>query len=256
MSNQNLHIVKLSGKVLNEPEPVIKAILKWQESGDKVILVHGGGIQATRISKAMNIKPKVVEGRRITDSDTLDVAIMVFGGLLNKKLTAQLNARGIESVGVSGGDLSLISSHKRPIKEIDYGWVGDIDKVNMSNFEKLLNCHWVPVVCSLTVDKTGQLLNTNADTIATQIGISMHEEYKSCIYFISDIPGVMRDLSDDESLIKELIKSEYESLKREGIISGGMIPKLDNAFEAIASGVYEIWIGNDLGKEEVGTWIK
>ena len=255
MSKQLLHIVKLSGKVLADPESVISVVKKWIENDDKVIIVHGGGIQATRVSQAMDIVPKVVDGRRITDSETLDVAIMVYGGLLNKKLTATLNSRGVESIGVSGGDLSLVSSHKRPVHEIDYGWVGDIEKVNVSNFTKILKNHWVPVVCALTSDKTGQLLNTNADTIATQIGIAMQIEFETRIYFISDIPGVMKDLTDSSTLIQKLNKVSYIKLKEEGIISGGMIPKLDNAFEAVNTGIVGIWIGNELGNDKVGTWI-
>ena len=213
--------------------------------GDK-ILVHGGGKVATELGVSMGIEAKMVDGRRITDIHTLRIVTMAYAGLINKNIVAQLQARNCNAIGLTGADGNTIKAVKRPVKSIDYGFVGDLDEhsVSVETISNLLNSMLVPVFCALTHDGDTQLLNTNADTIASAIAVAMSSVYDTTLIYCFEKKGVLRDVDDESSLLKEIRLEEFTSLQASGVISGGMIPKLHNAFEAIKSGVKEVYIGH------------
>ena len=190
----------------------------------------------------MGIETKMVEGRRITDRETLEVVTMVYAGLVNKNIVAQLQALHINAMGLCGADFNLIRSSKRPVKDIDYGFVGDVQEVQGDVLADLINQNIVPVVAPITHDRQGQLLNTNADTVANELAKAMAPHFDVHLYYCFEKPGVLMNPDDDNSLIREIKRKEFEQYKEEGIIQGGMIPKLDNAFNALACGVKEVII--------------
>jgi acetylglutamate kinase len=187
----------------------------------------------------------MVDGRRITDIETLRIVTMVYAGLINKNMVAQLQAKGCNAIGLTGADGNIIKAVKRPVKEIDYGFVGDLDEASVSSttLDSLLLAGLTPVLCAITHDGDSQLLNTNADTIASAVAVAMSSLYETVLVYCFEKRGVMRDVEDDNSLVPEIQMTEFEGLKQEGVVSGGMIPKLHNAFEAIKSGVSAVYIG-------------
>ena len=207
-------------------------------------MVHGGGKRATHIASKLGIESKMVKGRRVTDPETLEVITMVYGGLVNKNVVAKLQALGTDAIGLTGADINSIQSDKRPVKDIDFGFVGDVKKVASKSINKLLKADFTPVFCAITHDGNGQLLNTNADTIASKIAVGMSEIYDTSIYYCFELNGVLEDFNDKESIIKKINSENYQKLLKEGIISDGMIPKLDNCFDALNSGVQKVHIGN------------
>jgi len=239
-----LTIVKVGGKVVEEPESLKALLDQFNKISGNKLLVHGGGRTATQMAEKLGLETQMVEGRRITDADMLEVVTMVYGGLVNKKLVAGLQARGMNAIGLTGADLDLIHAHKRPVQDIDYGFVGDVDDVNASELRLLINENVVPVVAPLTHDGNGQLLNTNADTIASELAIELANYYKVYLFYCFEKPGVLMDPKDDSSVIYDLSLSLFNQYKEEGIISEGMIPKLDNGFKAKMKGVQEILITN------------
>ncbi len=239
-----LTIVKVGGKVVEEPESLIALLDQFNKISGNKLLVHGGGRTATQMAAKLGIETQMVEGRRITDADMLEVVTMVYGGLVNKKIVAGLQARGMNAIGLTGADLGLIEAHKRPVKDIDYGFVGDVDDVNAAELRLLINENVVPVVAPLTHDGNGQLLNTNADTIASELAIELSNYYKVYLFYCFEKPGVLMDPKDDSSVIYDLNLSLFNQYKEEGIITEGMIPKLDNGFRAKMKGVQEILITN------------
>jgi len=239
-----LTIVKVGGKVVEEPESLQALLDQFNRISGNKLLVHGGGRTATQMAEKLGLETQMVEGRRITDADMLEVVTMVYGGLVNKKLVAGLQARGMNAIGLTGADLDLIKAHKRPVQDIDYGFVGDIDDVNASELRLLINENVVPVVAPLTHDGKGQLLNTNADTIASELAIELSNYYKVYLFYCFEKPGVLMDPKDDTSVIYDLNLMLFNQYKEEGIISEGMIPKLDNGFKSKMKGVQEILITN------------
>lgn len=239
-----LTIIKVGGKVVEEPES-LKALLDQFDkiSGNK-ILVHGGGRTATEIAGKLGIETKMVDGRRITDAETLNVVTMVYGGLVNKRIVAQLQARNCNAVGLTGADLDLIRAKKRPIKEIDYGFVGDVEEVNTKELCLLINENIVPVIAPLTHDGNGNLLNTNADTIASEIATELSNSFSVYLFYCFEKRGVLLDPEDESSVIYDLDKTLFNKYKTEGVISAGMIPKLENGFRAKRKGVKEVLITN------------
>lgn len=239
-----LTIIKVGGKVVEEPES-LKALLDQFDkiSGNK-ILVHGGGRTATKIAKKLGIETQMVEGRRITDSEMLEVVTMVYGGLVNKRIVAGLQARGCNAIGLTGADLDLIKAQKRPVKDIDYGFVGDVDDVNAAELRLLINENVVPVIAPITHDGKGQLLNTNADTIASELATELSNYFNVYLFYCFEKKGVLSDPSDESSLIYDLDISLFNLYKNEGVIREGMIPKLENGFRAKMKGVKEILITN------------
>jgi len=251
----SLRILKIGGKLVEDDErlnALLTTFTKWR--GPK-ILVHGGGKEAGRLGEKLGIPAKMHQGRRITDAETLEVVTMVYGGLFNKKLVSRLQALGVNAIGLSGADGNSILAHKRMVKEVDYGLVGDVDVVNRELLSGLLDLGLTPVFCALTHDGKGQLLNTNADTIATELAIALSNHYSTHLIYCFDKPGVLRDADDDSSLIPVLDSKAYNQLKGAGAIHTGMLPKLENAFRALEKGVGIVWIGGpgSLADEGLGT---
>jgi len=239
-----LTIIKVGGKVVEEPGSLNALLDEFKKISGYKLLVHGGGKTATLVAERMGIETRMEEGRRITDSDMLEVVTMVYGGLVNKKIVAALQARGINAIGLSGADLNLIEAHKRPVKDIDYGYVGDVDDVNVSELRLLIDENVVPVIAPLTHDAQGQLLNTNADTIASELATELSIYFKVFLFYCFEKRGVLLDPEDESSLIFDLDLPQFNQYKAEGIISAGMIPKLENGFRAKMKGVQEVLITN------------
>nr|WP_320022631.1 acetylglutamate kinase [uncultured Draconibacterium sp.] len=239
-----LTIIKVGGKVVEEPESLNALLDQFRKISGNKLLVHGGGRTATEIAKRLDIETKMVDGRRITDADMLEVVTMVYGGLVNKKIVAGLQARDMNAVGLTGADLGLIKAHKRPVQDVDYGFVGDVDDVNARELRMLIDENVIPVVAPLTHDAKGQLLNTNADTIASELAIELSNYFKVYLFYCFEKRGVLTDPNDETSVIYDLDYKLFDQYKNEGVINDGMIPKLDNGFRAKAKGVQEILITN------------
>lgn len=240
---KTLSILKFGGSLL-ENDAYIEKLARFVSGldGDKII-VHGGGNKTSEISARLGTEPRMIDGRRVTDAAALDVATMVYAGLYNKKVVSLFQKHGILSLGMSGADLNSIQSRKRPVKSIDYGYVGDIDHVNVLALRMILKLGVTPVFCAITHDNNGQLLNTNADTIATLIATHMTKKYRHIrLLYCMEKDGVMMDPDDPETLIESLDYAAYQQLKMESVITLGMIPKLDNAFYALINGVGEVWV--------------
>lgn len=239
-----LTIIKVGGKVVEEPDSLNALLDQFKKISGHKLLVHGGGRTATAISEKLGIQTQMVDGRRITDAETLEVVTMVYGGLVNKKIVAALQARGMNAIGLTGADLNLVTAHKRPVKDLDYGFVGDVDDVNVSELRLLIEENVVPVVAPLTHDGNGQLLNTNADTIAAELATELSNFYKVFLFFCFEKKGVLLNPDDESSVIYDLSVSKFNEYTEEGVISAGMIPKLENGFRAKMKGVQEVLITN------------
>ncbi|WP_316735189.1 acetylglutamate kinase [Pedobacter aquatilis] len=255
---KQLTIIKIGGNVIDNSENLHGFLLDFTAlPGDK-ILVHGGGKIATELGESLGVEAKMVEGRRITDIETLRVVTMVYAGLINKNMVAQLQAKGSNAIGLTGADGNVIKARKRPVKEIDYGFVGDLDEnsVSAETLDSLLKAGLVPVLCAITHDGATQLLNTNADTIASSVAVAMSSLYDTRLVYCFEKKGVLRDVNDDASVVREIKADEFEGLKADGTVQGGMIPKLHNAFEAIKKGVLAVYIGkaDELNELATGTF--
>lgn len=237
-----LTIVKVGGQIVEEPESLDALLADFSKIAGNKILVHGGGRAATRIAGKLGVESKMVDGRRITDKEMLDVVTMVYGGLVNKTIVAKLQALRVDALGLTGADLNCIYSLKRPVKEIDFGYVGDVKEVNAPALFNLLEQNYVPVLAPLTHDGKGNLLNTNADTIAGETAKALAFYANVRLIYCFEKNGVLLDENDDDSVISTLDNELYNQYKEEGIIKGGMIPKLDNAFNALRAGVKEVII--------------
>jgi acetylglutamate kinase len=238
-----ISIIKIGGNVIDFPEKLDEFLALFSKFPGKKILVHGGGVMASKFGEGLGVMPQMVDGRRITDKDTLDVVTMVYAGLINKQIVAKLQGLKQDALGMTGADGNLIRSIKRPVKTIDYGFVGDIQEVNIDLLETLLNQQIVPVVCAITHDKKGQLLNTNADSIASELATSLSVRNEVKLYFCFNKAGVLLDEKNDNSIVPLINEDIYAELKKENVIHSGMIPKLDNAFAALYKGVNHVWIG-------------
>jgi len=246
----NLTIVKVGGNVVEE-EASLKSLLKdFSRIAGNKILVHGGGKTATILSEKLGLESIKVEGRRITDAETLKVCTMVYGGLVNKTIVAGLQAFGNNAIGLTGADLDLIRAAKRPVGEVDYGLVGDVKMVNFQALNELLNSGAIPVMAPITHDGHGQLLNTNADTIASELAVAMCFDYDVRLIFCFEKSGVLLKEDDENSKINEITPEQFEQLKKDGVVSGGMIPKLSDGFAALRRGVGVVVITNPSGISE------
>ena len=239
-----LTIIKVGGKVVEDSQSLDSLLDQFKKISGFKLLIHGGGTIATEIAGKLGLETKMVEGRRITDSAMLDVVTMVYAGLVNKKVVAGLQARNCNALGLTGADLSLITAKKRLVKDIDYGYVGDIEDVNSRELRLLINENVIPVIAPLTHDGNGQLLNTNADTIAAEIAAELSAFYNVFLFFCFDKKGVLMDQNDETSVIYELDSMLFDQFKNDGIINEGMIPKLENGFQAKRKGVKEVLITN------------
>ncbi len=244
MPKEKLSIIKIGGNIIENEKSLSSFLELFSNLDGKKILVHGGGKRATHIASKLGIESKMVNGRRITDAATLEVITMVYGGLVNKNIVAKLQALDTDAIGLTGADINSIKSDKRPVKEIDFGFVGDVKKVATKSVEKLIKANFTPVFCAITHDGNGQLLNTNADTIASTIAVGMSKIYDTSIYYCFELNGVLQDFNDKESVIKNINSETYQELLKEEVISDGMIPKLDNCFDALNNGVQKVHIGN------------
>ena len=241
---EKLTLVKVGGKIVEEEASLQKLLNDFGSISGRKILVHGGGRSATALAAKLGIETQMVEGRRITDKATLDVVVMVYAGLVNKNIVAGLQAKGCNAVGFCGADMDIVRAMKRPVKDIDYGYVGDVIDVNTRELEMLLDENVVPVIAPITHNGKGILLNTNADTMASKLAIAFSENYQVHLVYCFEKDGVLSDPNNEKSVIHELDREAYKKFKDEGIIAEGMIPKLDNAFNALNSGVTRVLITN------------
>ncbi len=244
MSIQKLHIIKIGGNIINSPEILSSFLKDFSDLDGLKILVHGGGKKATELAESIGLKPKMVNGRRVTDEANLEIVTMVYAGLLNKNITAQLQQNNCNALGLSGTDANCILAHKRVVKDIDYGFAGDIDAVNSNNINVFLENGMTPVFCAITHDKNGQLLNTNADTIASEVSIAMSTNYDVELIYTFEMNGVLRSIKDKGSVIENINSISYKELKQKGIIADGMLPKMENCFNALQKGVRKVIIAN------------
>jgi len=240
---ETLKIIKIGGNIIDDSQALESFLRQFALLKGLKLLVHGGGKLATQMAQKMNITVQMNEGRRITDSDTLDIITMVYAGKINKNIVAQLQANACNAIGFSGADGNTIVSVKRPIETIDYGFVGDVKQVNTNALEVLLNNHITPVFCAITHDKNGQLLNTNADTIASELAIGFAQHFKTELYYCFEKSGVLQDVTNDNSVVENINTKTYKTLIDDGIIADGMLPKLNNCFHAINNNVDKVCIG-------------
>jgi len=253
---QKLTLVKVGGKVVENQNSLSSLLLHFSNIVGPKVLIHGGGSSATNLAKQMGIETTMVEGRRITDKEMLKIVTMVYGGLVNKNIVAQLQALGIQALGLTGADLNYMEAVKRPVLDIDYGFVGDITKVNIEILCPLIEQNIVPVLAPLSHNGSGQILNTNADTIAAETAIAFSKHFKTELIYCFEMPGVMKDPENMTSIIPDITLREFKKYQNQGIINAGMIPKLDNSFRALNKGVNKIRITNIEGLTSGGTTLK
>lgn len=238
----SLTLIKVGGKIVEEASSLQRLLTDFAAISGHKLLVHGGGRSATRIAEQLGIESRMVDGRRITDAETLRVVTMVYGGLVNKNIVAGLQARGVNALGLTGADMDVIRSVKRPVKDIDYGYVGDVERVDARLLGDLIARGVVPVMAPLTHDGAGNLLNTNADTIASETARALAARFDVALVYCFEKKGVLRDPDDEDSVIPSLNRRSFEALTADGTIAGGMIPKIENALAAIEAGVKRVII--------------
>ena len=239
---EKITVIKVGGKIVEEDASLAALLDRFAAIEGRKVLIHGGGRSATRIAEKLGIESKMVDGRRITDEETLKVVTMVYGGLVNKNIVAGLQARGVNALGLTGADCNIITAHKRSVKTIDYGFVGDVDCADGEMLSKLIEQGITPIVAPLTHDGKGNILNTNADTMAAETAKALATVYETTLIYCFEFPGVMRNPEDADSLIPTITGESYKQLLADGTISGGMIPKMENAFNAIGNGVAKVII--------------
>lgn len=239
---EKLILIKVGGKIVEEEETLRRLLSDFAAIEGYKVLVHGGGRSATKLAARLGIESKMVNGRRVTDAETLKVVTMVYGGLVNKNIVAGLQALGVNALGLTGADMNLMRSGKRPVAEVDYGFVGDVKEVNADLLASLIHQGIVPVLAPLTHDKQGHMLNTNADTIAGEAAKALARHFEVTLMFCFEKKGVLLDENDDESVIPEIDRRAFKEYVERGIIQGGMIPKLENAYQAIDAGVKQVII--------------
>lgn len=238
-----LTIVKVGGAIVEDEAGLSQLLRDFSAIRGHKLLVHGGGRRATKVAAALGIESKMVNGRRITDADMLDVVTMVYGGLVNKNIVARLQAIGVNALGLTGADMDAIRSHKRPMKDgIDFGFVGDVDRANGSMLKTLIDSGVTPIMAPLTHDGEGHILNTNADTIAAETAKALAPLYDVTLIYSFEKPGVLANPDDDSSLIATITRPDFDHYVADGIISGGMIPKIENALQAVETGVLRVII--------------
>ena len=254
----HLTLIKVGGKIVEEPESLKKLLADFSSIPGHKVLVHGGGRSATALAAQLGIESKMVNGRRVTDEEMLKVVTMVYGGLVNKKIVAGLQALDVNALGLTGADLNYMRSEKRPVAEVDYGFVGDVKEVDADMLANLISKGVVPVLAPLTHDKKGNLLNTNADTIAGEAAKALARYFDVTLMYCFEKKGVLANENDDDSVIEYINPTTFEKFVAEGVIMGGMIPKLENSFEALKAGVKQVVITRaDLIKDNnSGTTIK
>ena len=240
---ESLTIVKVGGAIVEDEAQLAQLLKDFQAIEGAKILVHGGGRRATKVAERLGIETKMIDGRRITDASMLEVVTMVYGGLVNKNIVARLQALGVDAIGLTGADGDIIRSVKRPLKNgIDYGYVGDVKKADGEKIAHIIEKGMVPVIAPLTHDGEGHILNTNADTMASETAKAMARLYDVTLIFSFEKRGVLRNPDDDDSVIPTITHEDFERYKADGTISGGMLPKIENALSAIDAGVSQVII--------------
>ena len=249
---EQLTLVKVGGKIVEESDSLQQLLSDFSKIEGHKVLVHGGGRSATALAERLGVETHMINGRRVTDAEMLKVVTMVYGGLVNKQIVAGLQALNINAIGLTGADMNYMRSEKRPVKEVDYGFVGDVKETDGRILAKLIHEGVVPILAPLTHDKAGNLLNTNADTIAGEAAKALAKHFDVNLVFCFEKKGVLINENDDESVISELNPDLFKKYVADGIIQGGMIPKLENAFEALNAGVKQVVItrADRLGKND------
>jgi acetylglutamate kinase len=240
---KTLKVIKIGGNIIDDEQALLSFLKEFSKIEGLKLLVHGGGKLATKLANQMQVEVKMIDGRRITDAETLDIITMVYAGKINKNIVAQLQSNNCNAIGFSGADGNTIVSYKRPVKTIDYGFVGDVKQVNTKSLELLLNNNIIPVFCAITHDKNGQLLNTNADTIASELAIALSQIFKTELYYCFEKNGVLKDVKDDHSVIESITLENVQQLIDNQIISEGMLPKINNCMHAVNHNVQKVCIG-------------
>ena len=258
---QKLYVVKIGGNIIDDPEALENFLSQFAAIDQPKILVHGGGKLATEMAATLKIPQQMIEGRRVTDEATLKVVTMVYAGFINKNIVAKLQAKACNAIGMTGADGNIILAKKRAVNDIDYGFAGDVVTVNNDFLKTLLEKNCTPVLAPITHDGDGQLLNTNADTIASEIAKAMSHSYSVQLIYCFDKKGVLENINDDNSVIKIITKENFPALKADSIIHAGIIPKIENALAAVDEGVQNVCIGHGLDLSEIvrgeaGTSIK
>ena len=236
---KTLKVIKIGGNIIDNEDALQTFLKEFSKIEGLKLLVHGGGKLATKLANQMQVEVKMIDGRRITDAETLDIITMVYAGKINKNIVAQLQAFNCNAIGFSGADGNAIVSNKRPVKNIDYGYVGDVKQVNTTTLELLLENDVTPVFCAITHDKNGQLLNTNADTIASELAIALSQIFKTELYYCFDKNGVLKDVNDDHSVIESITSENVQQLIDDQI----MLPKINNCIYAVKHNVQKVCIG-------------
>lgn len=260
-------VIKVGGAIVEDKEQLAQLLDNFASIEGKKILVHGGGRRATKVAAQLGIESRMVGGRRITDAEMLSVVTMVYGGLVNKNIVARLQAKGVNALGLTGADMDIIRSHKRPLKKVkmddgtdemvDFGYVGDVDYADGDRLAQLLNSGVIPVVAPLTHDGKGNILNTNADTMASTVAKALAKHFDVTLIFSFEKKGVLSNPDDDDSVIPVITHELYDKYVADGVISGGMMPKVENALESVDAGVKKVVItlATNINKEEYGTKI-
>lgn len=241
---EDVYIIKIGGDTLNNEVGLQKCIAACAESGKKLILIHGGGKKVTELASKLEIPQQMIEGRRITSPETMDLCTMIYAGLINKNLVASFYKNGKKAAGLSGADFNCILSTKRNHPTINYGMVGDVEHVDAKILGDFVSKNAIPVLCSVTLSKEGELLNTNADTIASEVAKAMSKEYRVHLIYCFEKNGVLTDITDDQSVLKSISQKEFNQMKETKQIADGMIPKLQSAYKVLFHGVEEVRIMN------------
>ncbi|MCI6119508.1 MAG: acetylglutamate kinase [Prevotella sp.] len=240
---EKINVIKVGGAVVEDEHQLDRLLKDFSAIEGRKVLVHGGGRRATKVAAQLGIETQMVNGRRVTDKEMLEVVTMVYGGLVNKNVVARLQAEGVNALGLTGADMDVIHSHKRPVKDgIDYGFVGDVDKADGDMLHTLIEAGVVPVMAPLTHDGHGDILNTNADTIASETAKALAKHYDVTLTFCFEKKGVLANPDDDESVIPVINNELFHTYVADGTISGGMLPKIENSLDAIKAGVEKVVI--------------
>ncbi|QKG53110.1 acetylglutamate kinase [Hymenobacter sp. BRD67] len=248
MNKTEITIYKIGGGIIDDADALAKFLGLLAQGGGPKILVHGGGKGASTMLRELGLTPQLINGRRVTDAATLDIVVMFYAGKTNKQVVAELQHLGVNALGLSGADGNIIQGVKRPVKDIDYGFVGDLTpaSVNAGLLQQVIAAGITPVLCPIIHDGQGQLLNTNADTIASAVAVALAEFYSVTLHYCFEKNGVLHDVNDDQSVILEINLVKYDELKKQGIIADGMLPKLENSFAALHQGVSRVIVGHAL----------
>jgi acetylglutamate kinase len=243
MGMKTLKVIKIGGDIIDDNKALLGFLKDFSNLKGPKLLVHGGGKLATDLAQKMGVEVKMIDGRRITDVHTLDIIVMMYAGKINKNIVANLQANQCNAIGFSGADGNSIISTKRPTTTVDFGFAGDVTQVNTEVLELLINQNITPVFCAITHDKNGQLLNTNADTIASELAIALAKTYQTELYYCFGKSGVLRDINDEFSVIESITPDNVQELIQNKIISDGMLPKIKNSINAINHRVNKVCIG-------------